>query len=412
VFLPLFNFELLQGGMFSSGESKQTSSASGNSFEASPGVTSIRVLDFEFGKFINFEADIRYPESDGVVQVEFFGINMNANGCVTYGMRMEAIGVHIADRVQLEGISRVLVDMNQDAARVCGDLLSDLQRRLVGTMHGCSVTSRKKFHMIVCEQLTPTHASDVSQYINDPTFADELRQVIGDPQFSLTCILELDEDSIVRSVAVETQVSQTDEQAPAQSADLAKSPLPLPAEAAPGSGLAKFSTAAAVLSAFQQPLGALALGRGLSVPKKAVSSFRYQESSSKGIVVVIVGADGVIAAGKQSEKLEPVLLQLAHCHALVLAAKCVSDRVSSAAAKVLVLRSLVHSKMNHDPNNPSSAQQLKQELESECALLTTLSKLLLQVLAARGRTVERRGRGAVPCILVCLLTADAGNSIG
>jgi plasmid stabilization system protein ParE len=115
-----------------------------------------------------------------------------------------------------------------------------------------------------------------------------------------------------------------------------------------------------------------------------VNSFRYQESSVKGIVVVIVGADGVIAAGKQSEKLEPVLLQLAHSHALVLAAKCLSDRVSSAAAKVLVLRSLVHSKINHDPNNPSNAQQLKQELESECALLTTLSKLLLQVPARRG----------------------------
>jgi len=64
-----------------------------------------------------------------MMQVEFFGIHMSANGHVTYGMRMEAIGVHIADRVQLEGISRVFVDMNQDAARVCGDLLSDMQRR-------------------------------------------------------------------------------------------------------------------------------------------------------------------------------------------------------------------------------------------------------------------------------------------
>jgi hypothetical protein len=372
---------LLQGGMFSAGESKQSAAVSGNSFEASPGLTSIRVLDFEFGKFINFEADIRYPESEGVVQVEFFGINMNASGCVTYGMRMEAIGIHIADRVQLEGISRVFVDMNQDAARVCGDLLSDLQRSLVGCMHGCSVESRKKFHLIVCEQLIPTHAHDVSQYTTDPVLANELRQVIGDPQFALTCILELDEEGVVSNVVVESQVSQTSEQGLSQSSNENPSSSP-PAIAASGSGLKKFSAAAAVLSAFNSPMGPLALGRGLSLPKKNSSNFRYQESSSKGIVIVIVGADGAIAAGKQSEKVEPILLELAKCHAFVLSAKVLSDRVSAAAAQVLVLRALVHSKLNHDPGNPSNAKKLKHDLESECAMLTTLSKLLLQVLAS------------------------------
>ena len=362
----------LQGGMFSAGEGKQPASVSGNSFEATPGLTSIRVLDFEYGKFINFEADIRYPESSGVVQVEFFGINMNASGCITYGMRIEAIGVFIADKVQLEGISRVFVDMNQDAARVCGDLLSDLQRSLVAAMHGCSVESRKKYQLIMCEQLVPTHASDVSQYINDPQLANELRQVIGDPQFALTCILDMDAEGCVTQVIVETQVSQ--------SVDRESTSSPSSAETSSGSRLTKFSAAAAALAAFQSPIGALALGRGLSIPKKAGNTnFRYQESTTKGIVVVIVGADGAMAAGKQSDKLEPVLLELARCHALVLAANALSDRVSAAAAKVTVLRSLVHSKLHRDPNNPSNAKRMKQELESECAMLATLSKLLLQV---------------------------------
>ncbi len=364
----------LQGGMFSAGDGKQPSSISGNSFEATPGLTSIRVLDFEYGKFINFEADIRYPESSGVVQVEFFGINMNASGCVTYGMRIEAIGVFIGDKVQLEGISRVFVDMNQDAARVCGDLLSDLQRSLVGTMHGCSVESRKKFQLIMCEQLVPTHSSDVSQYINDPVLANELRQVIGDPQFALTCILEMDAEGIVTNVIVETHVSQSE--------DRTSNASPSPAASPSGSRLTKFSSAAAALAAFQSPIGTLALGRGMSIPKKSGNAnFRYQESTTKGIVVIIVGADGAMAAGKQSGKLEPVLLELSRCHALVLAANALSDRVSAAAAKVSVLRSLVHSKLNRDPNNPSNAKRMKQELESECAMLATLSKLLLQVRA-------------------------------
>jgi hypothetical protein len=359
--------------MFSAGDSKQSASVSGNSFEASPGHTSIRVLDFEFGKYINFEADIRYPESEGVIQVEYFGINMNANGCVTYGMRMEAIGVHIADRVQLEGISRVFVDMNQDAARVCGDLLSDLQRSLVTTMHGCSVGSRKKYHLIVCEQLMPTYASDVNQYISNPALANELRQVIGDPQFALTCILEMDDEGVISNVVVESQVSQTEQP------QSHKSSPPSSVIAASSSGLKKVSAAATVLSAFNSPMGLLALGRGLSTPLKSNSNFRYQESNSKGVVIIIVGADGAIAAGKQSEKVEPFLLELAKCHAFVLAANVLSDRVSSAAAQVLVLRSLIHSKLGLDPSNPSNAKKIKQDLESECAMLTTLSKLLLQV---------------------------------
>lgn len=366
--------------MFSAADSKQSASVSGNSFEASPGHTSIRVLDFEFGKFINFEADIRYPESEGVVQVEFFGINMNANGCVTYGMRMEAIGVHIADRVQLEGISRVFVDMNQDAARVCGDLLSDMQRSLVGAMHGCSVESRKKYHLIVCEQLIPTHAGDVHQYISDPALANELRQVIGDPQFALTCILEMDDEGAITNVAVESQVSQTDELGPSQQPQSYKSSSSPPAIVTSSSGLKKFSAATAVLSALNSPMGVLALGRGLNTPQKSSNNFRYQESNSKGIIVIIVGADGAIATGKQSEKVEPILLELAKCHALVLAANVLSDRVSAAAAQVLVLRSLIHSRLSHDPRNPSNAKKIKQDLESECAMLTTLSKLLLQVL--------------------------------
>ena len=391
--------------MFSAGDNKQSASASGNSFEISPGMTSIKVLDFEFGKFINFEADIRYPESEGVVQVEFFGIHMGANGCVTYGMRMEAIGVHIADRVQLEGVSRVFVDMNQDAARVCGDLLSDLQRSLVGVMHNSSVESRKKFHMIMCEQLTPTHANDVGQYTINPLLANELRQVIGDPQFAVTCILEMDEEGVITNVVVETQTSQSDEQAPMSKTESnpASSPTrgatPAPAS---GAGMAKFSSTAAVLSAFQSPLGALALGRGLVNSKKPSNNFRYQESTLRGVVVLIVGADGVIAAGKQSERLEPILLELAQCHAFVLAANVLSDRVSAASANVLILRSLIYSKLNHDPANPSKAKQLKQELESECAMLTTVSKLLLQVSIPTHRNWQRVSRPDI---------SGAGNTI-
>ena len=49
------------------------------------------ILDYDFVHFINFEAEINYPEEDGIVQVENFGIHLNVDGTVLYGIKVEAI---------------------------------------------------------------------------------------------------------------------------------------------------------------------------------------------------------------------------------------------------------------------------------------------------------------------------------
>jgi hypothetical protein len=33
----------------------------------------VRIVDFDFTKFINFEAEVAFPEEEGVVQIENFG---------------------------------------------------------------------------------------------------------------------------------------------------------------------------------------------------------------------------------------------------------------------------------------------------------------------------------------------------
>ena len=45
----------------------------GTQFNIPPGVTQVTILDYDFVRFINFEAEINYPEEDGIVQIENFG---------------------------------------------------------------------------------------------------------------------------------------------------------------------------------------------------------------------------------------------------------------------------------------------------------------------------------------------------
>ena len=73
----------------------------------------MRILDFDETTFINFEAVINFPEDEGIVQVEEFGMHLNEDGTLIYGMRLDAILDRKADDISLDHLSRVMVDVMQ-----------------------------------------------------------------------------------------------------------------------------------------------------------------------------------------------------------------------------------------------------------------------------------------------------------
>ena len=77
-----------QGGLFTS---MVDTNPTKTQFNVPPGLTQVRILDFDYVHFINFEAEINYPEEEGIVQVENFGIHLNVDGTVLYGIKVEAI---------------------------------------------------------------------------------------------------------------------------------------------------------------------------------------------------------------------------------------------------------------------------------------------------------------------------------
>lgn len=164
-----------QGGLFTA---MVDDSPTDTHFQVPPGLTQVSILDFDLVRFINFEAEIHYPESEGIVQVENFGMHLNVDGTIFYGIRVEAILDRKSDSVSLDQLSRLLVDVHQDSSAIMNDLLSGYQRDMLDMIFMGDKDARGKFNMIISEGIEPFLPA--KDYMDREDNENELKQVIGD----------------------------------------------------------------------------------------------------------------------------------------------------------------------------------------------------------------------------------------
>jgi WD repeat-containing protein 35 len=78
--------ERCQGGFISPAVDNNSSATQ---IEMSPELTSVDILDYTLTNHINFEAEINFAnDGDNVVQVETFGVSLNAEGTCFYGLQV------------------------------------------------------------------------------------------------------------------------------------------------------------------------------------------------------------------------------------------------------------------------------------------------------------------------------------
>ena len=53
--------------------------------------TQVRVLDYDEPRYVNFEAEVHFPEEEGIVQIENFGVHINEEGFLAFGMTVDGI---------------------------------------------------------------------------------------------------------------------------------------------------------------------------------------------------------------------------------------------------------------------------------------------------------------------------------
>ncbi|TMW67009.1 hypothetical protein Poli38472_012125 [Pythium oligandrum] len=184
----LGSMDRCQGGLFTSLiDDKPTETQ----FEVPPGLTQVRILDYDPVRFINFEAEINFPEDDGIVQVENFGIHLNVDGTIFYGIQVDSILDKRADRISVDLLSRLLVDMHQDSSEVMDDLLSSYQSSLLDMIFLGDIGNRGKFNMIMAEQIDPFMPG--LEYMDRGDYENELKQVLGD----IHCAYDIGDDSVM-----------------------------------------------------------------------------------------------------------------------------------------------------------------------------------------------------------------------
>lgn len=183
----LGSMDRCQGGLFTSLIDDRPTDTQ---FEVPPGLTEVRILDYDPVRYINFEAEINFPEDDGIVQVENFGIHLNVDGTIFYGIKVDAILDKRADRISVDLLSRLLVDIHQDSSEIMDDLLSSYQNSLLDMVFLGDVANRGKFNLIMADQVDPFMPG--LEYMDRGDFENELKQVLGD----IHCAYDIGDDSV------------------------------------------------------------------------------------------------------------------------------------------------------------------------------------------------------------------------
>lgn len=181
----LGSLERCQGGLFTSELDLNPTSTR---LYLNPGLTKIAIVDFEFESFTNFEADIHAPNQDGIVQIESFGMHLNGDGTIVYGMYIDAIMDRPAESICVDHLSRLLVDVDLDSSKIIDDLLSPHQRGLMDMLFMHDATSRSKFNLITAAEILPK--LPVREYLDRGEKENELKQVLGE----IHAVYDLSED--------------------------------------------------------------------------------------------------------------------------------------------------------------------------------------------------------------------------
>jgi len=138
----------------------------------------LRVLDYQPAGHVNFLADITTPEEEGIVQVEEFGCHVHFDGSVIYGLEINSVMEALGERMSMDKLCRLLVDIQQDSSFLTYSITTAYQRVLMDTMSGGCSVNREKYNCLIAESIEPRRPA--AEYFDGEELQMEIQQVIGD----------------------------------------------------------------------------------------------------------------------------------------------------------------------------------------------------------------------------------------
>jgi len=173
--LNLGSLERNSSGMFSSTIDTAPSELC---LKIPPGLTHVKILDSDMCHHINVEAEINYPEDEGIVQVEFFGINISTRGNVVFGLAVDSMMTRRADNVSIDLLTRMAVDVVQDSSTILDDMMTAYQREQLEALYQGHSAVRLKYCAYIAQKIEPCFAT-YAQYLDGQDHEMEIAQIIG-----------------------------------------------------------------------------------------------------------------------------------------------------------------------------------------------------------------------------------------
>jgi len=165
----------IKGGFFTSVVDTKSSETS---IQVDIGLTRVFVNSYDEAQWLNIEAEVDYPEEDGIVQVEHFGIRYQRDGVTTYGFKLEAVMESVIDNISLDHLSRVMSDIHIDSSKLSKSLMSPHQDQLLEMVFAGHADNRNKINVFIAEGIEPKMRA--AKYLDGGACECELKQVIGD----------------------------------------------------------------------------------------------------------------------------------------------------------------------------------------------------------------------------------------
>ena len=166
--MKLGSNERCQGGYFTA---QVDDDSTNTQCEVPTGLTSVSILDHDMTRFTNIEAQVYYPEDDGVVQVEHFGIHARMDGTIVYGLMIESVMDRILENISLDNLARLLVDVHVDSSKIMESLLSNHQRDLLDMIFLGNTLNRDKVNVIIADRVAPKQSAE--RYLDKDAFENE-----------------------------------------------------------------------------------------------------------------------------------------------------------------------------------------------------------------------------------------------
>lgn len=182
----MYFYIILKGDFYTASEYKQTFTT----YDLEKSLTSIEIIDFNYTKYLNAETHIFYPEEKGIIQIENFGLHIHKDGTIIYGCKLESIMNIIENKLPLDYIARVLVDLNADGSKIMNCLCSHYQKKLLDAIYCGDKMNRAKYNLIISSAIYPKKKAE--EYIDKEEYENELKEILGEIHYAS----DLDDDTV------------------------------------------------------------------------------------------------------------------------------------------------------------------------------------------------------------------------